>query len=490
MKAIISRVYQKLPSPLSYKFWLLLAFCIKALFFILKLTLACAPPQHYQAALVGYDGGDASSYIEPIENYIANGVYFDDYRMPGYGALYYLLRLFLVQEWALNALIILQVLLSAVSVYVLGLVALKTFRKQVMFYLVFFLYGISTYVSIYDIALLTESLCVSSLIFSVFFLLSAGKRDLFISGFFLTWCVFLKPAMFPLFILFAGYLLVKDRKITWNILQYNWSRVFIFLLCFATLDGIWILRNYEKYDRIIPLTKSRYYTEFETSFMKPLFVFMNSFGGSIVFWEPGSEITFFLPLGDFVKKKVDVELPQEIYTSTFNRDSLLRIKEMIRLSVSDTISDFRKAEIEKELSSRLTLYANSIREERPYLYYIGSRIRVMKSFFVHSGTYNLFLKASFELNKAELLIKIFYSLLYVFVILFGFAGSLLLLFKGMRKPEYFLMAGIALYVALAFPLILKLDEYRYLVPGYPFLLLASAYLTLGFYAYFSPVIRK
>jgi hypothetical protein len=177
-------------------------------------------------------------------------------------------------------------------------------------------------------------------------------------------------------------------------------------------------------------------------------------------------------------------LPENIYTTQFNQDSLKILRDEIRMLESDSIGFTNKKEVEQRVIAKLSRYTLSVKEQKPFLYYIVSRLKVLKTFFIRSGTYNLFNKASYELNKAELLIKIFYSLLYLFVVVFGMLGLILLFIKGIRDPQVLLISLMGLYASLVFPLVLKLDESRYFVPGYPIFVIASAFVLASIYLKF------
>ena len=147
-----------LPETKNRKFWLLLALSVKFLFFFYTLYEIRNLPLHYKGSF-SLDESDTASYLEPIENLLKYGNYFNDFRMPGYGWLYYILRFVFDERLALDALLITQVILSALSVYVLARIAYLVFKRKSFFYITFGLYLVSTFVSIYDIKLLTESLC-------------------------------------------------------------------------------------------------------------------------------------------------------------------------------------------------------------------------------------------------------------------------------------------------------------------------------------------
>lgn len=473
---------QKLPVSSNWKFWLILSLLIKSGIFLYKISEPSFESESYDGTFAS-SGGDTKSYIDPIENLLAQGSYYDDYRMPGYGWIYYLLRLVFSQSHALNALVLIQLFLSALSVYVLALLSYRVFKQPIYFYLSFFLYVISTYVSLYDYRLLTESFCTSAVLFSIYFLVTAGdkKGKLLLSGAFLTWAVFLRPVVAPVFLIFVIYVLLNGRKEKRGLQNYRWKFLLILIAPFLVIDGMWIIRNYRKYSEISPLTRTVYYPDTENTYLGPLFHFMNAFGGSIVYWNPGSDITFFIPPSDYIKTKVTVTLPSTIYTSKFNYDSLLVVRKEIQEIRNNDTSPERKRLLNQTVKLQLDSYTESIKKEKPFLYYVSSRLKVLKVFFIHSGTYNLFNKASFELNKLEFAVKLFYSAFYLFVVLFGFGGIIWMLKNGFKEMNYLLLIVTGLYFVLVFPFIFKLDEYRYFVIGYPFFIIASVYTLVNGY---------
>src|SRR4051812_36913338 len=267
----IQQLIKKLPLPSNWKFWLALALLVKTIFFIFKI-LEPGESYNYYPQVFALGGGDSNSYIQPIENLLTNGSYYDDYRMPGYGWLYFVLRLMLPMTGALNMMVIIQLILSAISVYVLALIARKIFQRDSCFYVCFFLYLISTFVSLYDYQLLTESFCTSALIFSTYFLLTANeaKGKLLLSGLFLTWSIFLRPVMAPILLIFGIYFFFKIERKKTGPSSSQWSKLFVFMIPLILIDGSWVLRNYCKYKEVIPLTRSVFYPGFEKTYMSSM----------------------------------------------------------------------------------------------------------------------------------------------------------------------------------------------------------------------------
>ena len=480
MKRILQRIFLK--DINNYWYWIILVVIIKALFFIFMLS------QHVsstEAGVMYIKGGDTYSYITPVENLISNGMYSPDFRMPGYGALYFLFRLLTFSAGALNLLALTQLFLGALSVYFLALIARDIFEREDLFYMIFYGYLLSTYTSIFDIVILTESLAVSTLIFAVFcFVRGVDKNNnalLFLSGCFLTWCIFLRPFHLPLIGLFIIVLLLLILR------SADYSRIkaakaiIIFLLPFLLIDGAWVARNYKFYGRIIPLQKSTNYSESEKDIiLMSLWEFLKSWGGDYVHWNPKAEITWFdyeSNVGSIKKQEKDVEFPKYIYTSKFNYDSLVNVKKYIAFSKDESLPAGERIKFRQLAADKLHEYADSIKEEKPYLYYVYAPLQLFKKFLFHSGTYNLFNKTVKELNIIELLFKFLMTLIYLFAIVAGLLGITVLFFKEYRINNKFLVAAIPLYVILFFSIVFRGIEYRYFATAYPFMLICAFYLS-------------
>jgi hypothetical protein len=452
----------------------IVAIAFKSGFFIYKLVDFTHVNISY-TNIIGIEGGDTKTYISPIDNFIENGDYFDDHRMPGYGFFYYTFRLFLTKTLALNALLIFQLVVDAISVVLLAKISDFFSQNRVVFFLTFSAYCISTFVSIFDLYLLSETLCTSLLIISLYFLLKPNRKDnlwnYFFSGLFLTGSVFMRPIIAPLFILFLLYVLFVILKKS-NL--YKFKVCVFFLLPFVVIDGVWVVRNYTIYSKFIPLQKSVYYIGDEKTYLISLTAFLNSYGGSAVYWNPKSDITFYKPFatGNSI---AEVLPPSFIYTSQFNYDSLLSIKKQI--GEIDSIGIYKESAAKKNklVVDKLNRYTKSIKVEKPFVFYVTSRFNVLYNFVSHSGTYNLYNKLSNELNALEYIIKIFYSILYCAVILFGFIGSMYFLFFGFSNNRLVLLTFTTIYLLLIYPFVFKMDEYRYLVTAYPFLLLIAVF---------------
>ncbi len=474
-----------LPASNRWLLWFALALLIKSAIFLFKVNELSSIENRHFPALIAREAGDTYTYLQPVENLIFNGNYDDDFRMPGYGWIYYLLRAIFQTATALDFLVIFQLLLASFSVYILAKIAELLFKKQIYFYLTFTLYALSSFVSLYDPILLTESFATSSLIISFyfFFLPDMSKKQFVASGLFLTWCIFLKPVFAPLLIVFSFFLILKIRlKKQETRLQIS-KMLAAFLIPFLLVDGIWTVRNYKVHQGFYPLTTSLYFASTNESYLGALFQFLHAYGGSIVWWEPGADITYFKPLTQANQKKLKVQPPAYIYTTEFTPDSLLSVKNKIALIDNPETDSVQRMELTVQVKEQLNRYTQSIKKEKPILYYFASRIKVCKTFFLHSGTYNLFNQASSELNVVKFFFKVIYSLLYLAVAGLGVLGLVIILFRTRQDLNLLFFALCSIYAGFSFPLLLKLDEYRYFVTAYPLFLIAGIFASMSIFGF-------
>jgi len=471
-----------LKAPSNWQFWLLLGCFAKIALFLFKIL------QTHSTEIDnfwGYTGGDTPEYLSPIENLLKNGVYSPDYRMPGYGAVYLPFIFFFSKATACNLLIIFQVLLAGVSVYALALIAKHIFKSTTFFYATFYLYAISPSNNVFDTFLLTESLTVSLLIFSVYFLIRYNDNDkkitLLVSGLLITWVIFLRPVFmlvmggFYLVILFHS--IKNKRKLTITLL---------FLLPFTMVDSLWMVHNYKYHKTISPLLvqiqppiqkDSPFY---KNLYLYPAFHFVQSWGGSIIWWANSAEIRWFgIYFGRWSpksEKENNAILPDNIYTSKFNKDSLEALKKMIiRINTDTTMPVALKHSYDQIVSEKFILYTQSIKQEKPMLYFIEAPFKLLKKFLALGGSGDIINEVSKKYYFAEYLLQLYSEMFYNMIIILGSIGTLLLSKNIFKLSVVGLIPFISLYIIIIHPIILRFTEGRYLVPALPFMLICSIY---------------
>ncbi len=481
---------KKLLEPKNWWFWILLALTFKSI--ILVYYIHHIDPRLRDATYAGFwgaFGGDAAQYLKPIENFLSTGSYTPDERMPGYGIFYYFLRLFLDPVKSLNSLLLLQLLTSAISTYVLALTTQMVTRKNTAFYYSFLLYILSSCAFSWDYLIITESLTISFLVFFIYFLclyfVRAQKLHyLLISGSFLTWIVFLKPVYIILFaivlpVLFVFHCRERSRSVLPGAL--------LFMSSFVVFDGAWIVRNYNQSQRIIPLYPHMYVSEIRNTCAAPLIRFIQSWGGEFA-WDAGTASRWFYPnlknmvcapCAEELEKNYTVSIPDYIYTSKFNRDSLVIMRgDLMKWDSLRKVGLNAKQleEYRETITIRLDTYTASLQSEKPFLFYIQSRWIYLKRFlFGRVQTPPLIFH---PYNKLKIGIFILSEAIYYFALTTGLLMAFWTVFKSLNlvSIDYVLLliSLIMLFGVFVFPIALKYSEHRYLAPEYPFIVICSA----------------
>lgn len=438
-------------------------------------------------------GGDAISYLAPIENLIENGAYLPDDRMPGYGAILLFFRLFFGKVGAINCVVLLQYLLDATTVYVLARTALQLFKSQFMFYGVYLVALFSFHSSVYSTQFLTESFSVSATILMLHYLVKYQEMQqykyLLIAGAFWTWLVFLRPVYLPI-----GALVIGLWGVQWLLKKHSFSTLLktsaLFLLPFLVIDSVWIVRNYPIHKRIVPLAPVFWYTSSYESGMVDLLAFFQSFGGGFV--APASKLNWFgissirMQTGVYLSGPPDttIVLPNDIYTSKFSVDSLLQLRADLSIAWGANTDSLTKNRYRAILRHKFSTYTQSIRAEKPFLYYIKAPLKHLVLFFDYEnawysgGLFEVAKEAPHSSGRRVYYLK--YAAkqlcagLYYAILAFGTIGLVLILRRKSWQTDYFIVLA-TLYSMLLFPFVLRMPETRYFLPAYPLMIVCSVF---------------
>ncbi len=508
MNNTITRFFLRNPSK-SF-FWILLAFLIKALIPFLQLLHGHRADPHLLS--FGFIG-DTPSYTDPIENLLKHGVYEPDRRMPGFGIIYYLLRLIFSYNTTYNTIIIAQLIISSLGVYYLALLARLVTKSDRIFYLSFYFFLISSYSNYYDICLMTEPLCTAFLIFGTWYFAnyfqSLKLKHLFYSGLFLTWAVFLRPVfvmILPAYALIYLYYAFKNKKAFIKPL-------FAFSIVFILADGAWIARNYKVHEKFIPLANGFYYPYIGSSYMSHMQEFVQSWGGAVDLPDPNSNLTWFG--GILFPGEPDIahydSLPDDIYTSQFNKDSLYLLRDKVHSFMAmqkPSVDSFynsvnqdwfkafvvleyplkpasaKAAALQNDIDERFDRYKASIKKEKFYIYNIKSKIILFRKFLFDNNSQ--YFKRGQIPGLGNLMTR-FYHSFYLFILFFGIIGMFLLLWNGLRSNILLLLLCIIPgFDMIIHPLVLRLADNRYLLPVWPFLIACAAYTIMIVYKKMKP----
>lgn len=461
-------------------FWLLLALLLKTLvilFLIYNLHLLNGD------GLIGICGGDCPDYLHTAQNvakYFTFGrVYDNDIipykgRMPGYDVVLAPLSLFLDSKSIMNLTILLQILLSAISTYFLAKIAYLLFNSQKIFYLVFFTYAINVFVGIYDLHILTESFSISALIISIYliFLKPSFLHYLF-AGCLFTWAFLMRPFLGVVLCLCVIYLAYKHYFLLKHSLIKSIIFLFIYTIPFLITEIVWTYRNYQHFDRFIPLAEGGFNEGRRLATMN----LMSAWGFDFIEWNPQAEVLALLPpianTDKNIKYKRLEDLPNYIYTSTYTIDSLRKVQELFNKINTPELPYSQYVYYDSIISSTLQQYRKDFIREKPLYYYLFAPIRLLGKFLFHSGTYNISDKPFAEQALFSQVVKIFYSMLYYFVLILGFLSYLFVI--RLKKADVYLILTIPIYIIIFFTFFIRAVEYRYLTIAYPFLSLLACY---------------
>lgn len=421
---------------------------------------------------IAIDGGDTESYLRPIENLIEYGSYTPDYRLPGYGMIFFVLRAFFQSETAQTILVLLQWLISTISIFYLAESIYTITRNERLSFLGLALYTISTSSNTFDYFLLTESFTTSFLIFGTYQFLKYLERsklqNLIWSSVFISWASLMRPVLFPLIGVLIILSIVKGYQ-AGDLFKSRLKKVLLIIIPILIFELYWIPRNYRIYGKLLPLNTSYYPLDLQNSYLNELMGFVISWGGDRTWWNPNAEIRWFFDPNESQFGRYTGSLPDNIYTSRFNMDSLLAIKKAIRdLPQSDD-----RISAEAKIRRSLESFTESIKIERPFLFHFKSKLKLLIKFLWHPGTPYLFSKPFEELSVVDKALKVFYSGLYVIVFALGAGSTIRLLFlyvRGRARILILLVPLITLYLIFAHA-VLGHIEYRYLVPIYPMMII-------------------
>ena len=436
--------------------------------------------------------GDTMSYFDPILHLINQGSYSPDYRMPGYGFLFY--GFFLLshsQEVSFFLIILLQFILTGMAY---GLIAQMVFELtgSRKFYALSFLLMAVNYYLLFDSYLSTESIATSLLILISYLCFRPGRFPL-IMGLAVCWLIFLKSIFCLLIIPLGIYLSQKNLS----------KRFFLLLLLpIILIEGSWVLRNAIKFQAFVPLTYQTFYPE---GLYGGIYGFQSvqeiirAYGGSHQFWRMDSEAAWYfsggfaepvfiqgLPYPNFREDQLVKPNPR-FMTSQMNLDSLLKLRRAMTSVYLTTITNGDPQKISNECKDELAYvrirspqYVASIRQEKPFLFYVEANLNRIKNTFFTTYFFDNVLKNPaiyvrlnpFLNTSLQAVIHLINGMLWFFS---SFA-LLLTIYFGLRWRDPELLTWLAWlngYTLFLYLFIFKQAEERYFCVLYPIWILMS-----------------
>jgi hypothetical protein len=465
-------------SHLNWKFWITISIFLKFLIVCLLfslLGLSFGTPYIYS--------GDGPFYYNLAGN-IAHHQTYSLYKdiegkfMPYTGRmpLYEFIMAFFMwidfpKELVFKCIIIIQLLFSSVSTYLIALISFKLFKNRLSFVLSFFTYGINTYMTIYDLSILTESLYISFTIIAINLILSENvnyKRILF-SGLFFCFSIFLRQYGILILLFTFLYILITKLRLGFKTI----IRSFILLALPLTISlFVWSLRNYCLKKKFIPLVDDLHAGYSYSDGYRSLMNLNQSLGFDLVYWNYKAEICYFIQDQKSVVQKNVIYTDVSKFPCYIRKDSLLiesleHLRHVfknhpIMINPNDTSLLLRKYDQKvKETCDSINL---AFKKNHMFDYFINAPIRLIKNSVIHSASYNLTANSFSNLKPFHKIIKLFYESLFWII----FSSSILFaLIYYNKSPELYYLLICALTVLTFSPLVLRRIEYRYFVFFYP-----------------------
>lgn len=458
-----------------WMWFLLVALLFRGLFILWKVSdvrPADVPGRWY------FDTPDTHSYFDPIESVLKGGEYDPDYRMPGVGAPYWIFRLFLDPIGSRDGMVVLQWLLSGLSVLLLAMLGLRLTGSVAAALSVYVLFLLSTFSSWYDTSMSSDSLAASVLVIQAFlFQQGIDKRDrrsLMAAGFFLGWAVFLRPVAALLFAPALVLLYVFQEKPRWL------RPCVFFLLPFALMECYWVARNWRVNHEFNPLTNQGMMPdEIADRPLGYLMRFLAGYGGDYIWWQPGADIRWYgLWHG---AGEVDDEgrkagpPPAYAYAPGYTEDSLLVVSGLIRSALDGELSSADSVAAIARANATLDRYTALHAEGAPFMHHVLSRFLMVRHMVVQNGAETLFTSSFSALPLWMKLFKLLQMFLYLFAFVIGGIAAVVILWKWRRAPSLLAVwvPIVSLYMVYIYPLGLHMAEWRFMVHVFPLALLLA-----------------
>jgi hypothetical protein len=280
----------------------------------------------------------------------------------------------------------------------------------------------------------------------------------------MVWSVFFRP-VHGIIIPFAAIIFLFNRRDLAGFFKMG----FLFVLPVVLFLGIWTYSNYSKHKKIIVLQGdlSECFSGL-TSDLLGIRDLIVAWGGDSQPWSRHSEGEWFF--NTTLKDKQPEPSKDVIYTSQYNLDSLKKLQYAFAVVHSDTTESTVKEKYRSHIVSATSRYIQSYKNEHWFRYYVVNKIKLLKKFLIPDRLDDLPLPASDKMNIIQKAVKGGYFLLLIFVNVFGFIGSFLILRKGILLPLIPLVLLFTLCIGMG------LIEQRYLVPVYGYFVIATAFL--------------
>jgi hypothetical protein len=457
--------------------WFLVVLAIKLSWLVL-FTLLRNP--HWNPSLeigaIGLYTGDSKTYYKPLEYLIQTGTYYGACRMPGLLPVYLPLRLWLSPANAQQAIVILQVLMESISCIALAILGARIFNSAKIFGWILLLSCITTFVTVRNIYLLSESFCVAALILVMYFLsnyfLYGKKAQLVYAGIFITWAIFLRQISVVALPILGMLLIAHHGKDFRQVVRAS----LILALPLVMAISAWAIRNRITYERTIiltpPLEECMHNYTVESAAIRNLII---TLGEDFQPWSRnGGAYWFFMQSPE---KALPTPFNEHHFTSVMGHDELVALRYDFRRIESDTLPQQTADSLRKTITERCKTYVDSYQQEHRMAHLIGNKFKFARMFLFPNRIDDLPFPPMNEMNILQKGIKL-WSLVSLWLV--NGLACLIALWWLYKKQWSWLLWCI---LPLLFPaglIYFGFIEQRYLATSFPFFLLMIAGCVLHF----------
>jgi len=415
---------------------------------------------------IAISSGDTSGYYEPVEQFVKGNGYSSVCRMPGLLPVYAPMYALFGAVSGKAAVIILQLIMQISAVWLLALLTARFTQSVRGYYVMIALMGVSTFLSIRDHMLLSDSFAVSFLLFALFFLLRSldqkSKKWMLVSGFFLAWAVFFRPISLVFYVPVALLIILHSRFQLLSAIRTGW----VFAVPLVLSIGAWTVVNYQKTQKLIPLqgpvSECFGYLSPENLAIRKLIIRM---GEDYMSWSAGSAAQWF-----FVKSETEPTFNpfEEVdFTPDYDLDSLRVLRANYLALDTIGVPELRK-EAGARVIARVEQFDASLCSHRPLQVYVLNRLTLFRNLVFPSRLDDLPFPALAQMSFYHKAIKGGSLLLLLLV---NVLGMLAWLRACVRRDYWLVILGlIPIIVMVLLGPILGFVEQRYLVPAYPILM--------------------
>jgi hypothetical protein len=410
---------------------------------------------------------ESRGYYVPLEDILKQGEYSSVCRMPGLLPFYLPLRGVFSQVDALHAMVVLQVIADILATWSLGVLGARIFQSIRVMHLTYFLACISTFAVVRNNYLLSDSLCISLFVLSLYwmsnYLIYQRKAYLVLAGTGLAIALFLRPVMLVM-PFGVAVLLLMHNGLSKKFIQ---GTVLLFLPTLLALAS-WAFYNRLHHGRnivlIAPLGECM-------PQMTPDFIAIREWilasGGDYQPWAAGGESYWFFD-GDHW-----IPMPFEADDFTAGVDSLmlLSLKHDYHLLHSGTLTADNEALLEASIINRAGMCRQSYITAHPWRFYVLNKITFAWMILFPHRIDDLPFPPLVDMNLAHKIIKAGSLLLIPLLSVLSLIAIVAWFIR--RQWKYLLWMCLPMGLVLVHSYI-GFVEQRYLATSYPLLLMLTA----------------